>query len=240
MFSINTIQNMDTKTVIKQGRERLGLTEQQFADRVGVSRGAVQQWERGTTAPKRGNQAAVADLLGISKSELMGLQPAPVIGAGEAVRNVLAYIDGDEPTSNVIRIKQYETGGAMGNGVVLRDQPGVIRSWSVTEEWLQKNARSYTSPANLALVTGFGDSMRGLYEPGDPLLVDTGVNTVDFDGVYFFRVGDEGFIKRLQRIPGEGIIAISENKAYRDWTIRKEMDFQVFGRVVKAWLGTEY
>ena len=233
---------MDTKTVIRQGRERLGLNEQQFAEKVGVSRGAVQHWERGITAPKRGNQAAVASVLGISIGELMclpGLQLVHATGHDGKERQLQAYID-DGTGASVIRIKQYETGGAMGHGVVLRDQPGVIRSWSVTEEWLQKNARSYTAASNLALVTGFGDSMRGLYEPGDPLLIDTGVKTVEFDGIYFFRVGEEGFIKRLQRIPGEGIIAISENKAYRDWTIRENMDFEVFGRVLKAWLGTEY
>lgn len=47
------------------------MTEQQFADAVGVSRGAVQQWEKGETAPKRRNQAAVARKLGISVAELM-------------------------------------------------------------------------------------------------------------------------------------------------------------------------
>ncbi len=48
------------------------MTEQQFADAVGVSRGAVQQWERPAgTAPRRSNQAAVAKLLGISIAELV-------------------------------------------------------------------------------------------------------------------------------------------------------------------------
>lgn len=48
------------------------MTEQQFADALGVSRGAVQQWERpGGTAPKRSNQPAVAKLLGISIAELV-------------------------------------------------------------------------------------------------------------------------------------------------------------------------
>lgn len=216
---------MEPGHVIKAGRERLKLSEKQFADRVGVSRAAVQMWERGVTAPKRGNQAAVAELLGITVAELMGLQSS-------------ARENHDDP--HQITIHQYETGGAMGNGVVLRDQPGIIKSWAVSEEWLQKNARSYTAPKNLALVTGFGDSMRGLFEPGDPLLVDTGVKSVDFDGVYFFRVDDEGFIKRLQRIPGQGLVAISENKAYRDWTINPTMDFEVFGRVIKAWIGTDY
>lgn len=136
-------------------------------------------------------------------------------------------------------IKRFDTGGAMGHGVVLKDQPGVIESWQVGQEWIQKNVKSFTSAKNLCVVTGFGDSMRGLFNPGDPLLVDIGVNTVDFEGVYFFRVENEGFVKRLQRIPGQGLLVISENTKYRDWTVTKDMDFQVFGRVVKVWCGEE-
>lgn len=64
---------METKDVIRTHRLRLGLTEQQLADRVGVSRGSVQQWEKGVTAPKRGNQDAVAAALGIDKALLMGM-----------------------------------------------------------------------------------------------------------------------------------------------------------------------
>jgi DNA-binding XRE family transcriptional regulator len=56
---------------IREGRKRLGLSEQQFGEAVGVSRGAVQQWESGATAPKRANQKAVADLLGITVGDLM-------------------------------------------------------------------------------------------------------------------------------------------------------------------------
>jgi hypothetical protein len=138
-------------------------------------------------------------------------------------------------------IRQYDTGGSMGRGLILRDQPGVINSWHVSQEWIQKNVHNVTSPKHLAIVTGFGDSMKPMYNPGDPLLVDTGVKSVEFDGVYFFRIGDEGFIKRLQRIPGQGLIAISENKAYRDFTIDKTtMEFEVFARVVKVWRGDDY
>lgn len=75
---------MSTAKLIREGRVRLGLTEQQFADAVGVSRGAVQQWERGTTAPKRNNQAAVARKLGISVPQLMGIDDAPPSPGGTA------------------------------------------------------------------------------------------------------------------------------------------------------------
>ena len=57
---------------IRDGRIRLGLTEQQFADRIGVTRGSVQQWEKeGGTAPNRTRQPEVANLLGLTVAELM-------------------------------------------------------------------------------------------------------------------------------------------------------------------------
>lgn len=140
-----------------------------------------------------------------------------------------------------VLIPQYETGGSMGNGgLVLRDQPGLIHSWKVSREWLNSNVRNATSPSNLCIVTGFGDSMRPLYNPGDPLLVDRGVTEWAGDAIYFFRMEGEGFIKRLQLIPGQGILVISENKAYRDWTIQRGSDFEILGRVLKVWRGEEY
>jgi len=146
-----------------------------------------------------------------------------------------------DKASHSVTLSRYDTGGRMGaTGVVLRDQPGVIESWRVSREWLEKNVRGYSSPSKLFIVTGFGDSMRPLFNPGDPLIVDAGVRTVDYDAVYFFRVGDEGFIKRLQRIPGKGLMAISENKAYVDWVIEPSMDFEVFGRVLKVWRSEDF
>lgn len=142
---------------------------------------------------------------------------------------------------NEILINQYhDVRGAMGQGLVLRGESGQITGWKVTPEWLSKNVPSNTGNKNLAIVTGFGDSMRGMFNSGDPLLVDSGVKSLDYDGVYFFRIGDEGFIKTLQRIPGEGIRVISENKKYETWTITKEMDFEVFGRVLKVWKSEEF
>jgi hypothetical protein len=157
---------------------------------------------------------------------------APTTSAIVASESLPSY------TSDLV-IPQYATGGAMGPGLVLRDQPGMIHSWRVTPEWIQKNVHHFTSARNLAIVTGFGDSMRPLYNPGDPLLVDRGVTAVEFDAIYFFRIESEGFIKRLQRIPGIGLRAISENKAYESWDIREGMDIEIFARVVKVWRGED-
>jgi len=123
----------------------------------------------------------------------------------------------------------------MGGGLSLPDQPGQITRWTVTPEWIIKNLPSHTGANNLSIITGFGDSMVGMYNPGDPLIVDTGVKNCDHDGVYFFRVGNEGYVKRLQRIPNVGIVVISKNTEYKEWTITPDMDFEVLAKVLKVW-----
>lgn len=142
-----------------------------------------------------------------------------------------------------VLIQQFDTGGAMGHGLELRDQPGIIQSWRVSPEWLENNVRAHSGAKNLCIVTGFGDSMQPLFNPGDPLLVDIGVRTVDFDSIYFFRIGDDGYVKRLQRIPTEaGLVlrARSENPAYESFDVTGSMDFEVLGRVLKVWRGQEF
>lgn len=155
--------------------------------------------------------------------------------------NADATITSEAGDKSYIEIKQHnDVRGAMGKGVFLSDQPGQITSWRVTMEWANKNIPSNTGNSNLRVVTGFGDSMRPMYNPGDPLLIDIGINNCSVDGIYFFRIGEEGFIKRLQRVPGKGIRALSENDKYEAWTITDDMDFEVFGRVLKVWSGTDF
>ncbi|WP_019652238.1 LexA family transcriptional regulator [Variovorax atrisoli] len=171
----------------------------------------------------------------LSASALVAREGLPVYGNAEIIES--------PPADRTIRINQFDTGGKMGHGLVLQDQPGVIRSWTVSPDWVQKNVHRITSPKNLAIVTGFGDSMKGVFNPGDPLLIDTGVTRADIDGIYFFRVGEEGFVKRLQRIPTiDGVIlrAKSANTDYDPFDIVKGMDFEIFGRVVKAWESEDF
>jgi hypothetical protein len=141
-------------------------------------------------------------------------------------------------------IVQYEAGGAMGAGLMLEEQPpGHIKAWRVDQEWLRLNVRHHTGVNNLCIVTGFGPSMRPKFNPGDPLLMDRGVNRVDHEGIYFFRVGDQGFIKQLQRIPTESGLIIrvkSFNTDYDPWDITAKMDFEVFGKILTVWKSEQF
>lgn len=166
-----------------------------------------------------------------------GYLDSPVESGGESLTMSLP----EQPP--VIQIQRFDTGGAMGHGIELRDQPGVIETLRVSNEWLSKNLKNYTAVKNLVVVTGFGDSMRPMFNPGDPLIADIGVKAVEFDAIYFFRVGTEGFIKRLQRIPTEqGLLirAKSENVSYDAWDITPKMDFEVFGRILKVWRSEDF
>lgn len=208
---------------IKHARNAAEMTQEQFGDALGRTKGNVSSWEKGAHEPSWSLMLQISDLTG---------QPLPI----DFKYSPSAPAKKDDE----FEINQFETGGSMGNGLILRDQPGVIQNWRVNAEWLQKNVRGYSSAKNLCIVTGFGDSMRPLYNPGDPLLIDVSTTSVEFDSIYFFRIGDEGFIKRLQRMPGIGIRVLSDNTRYNAWDIKPEMDFEVFGRVIKVWKSEDF
>lgn len=213
--------------IIEAVRAALGWTQTELSRRSGVHLNTLRDIEskggwRSSKLPALADALSI-DAVSLSKGKKTALAPS-----------------GRNDQTDTITILRYDTGGSMGNGTLLRDQPGIIRRLEVSSEWLEKNVRNYTSTSNLFVVTGFGDSMRPLYNSGDPLIVDAGVRIVQFDSVYFFRVADEGFIKRLQRVPGRGLVAISENSAYRDWVIDQSMDFELFGRVLKAWRSEDF
>lgn len=145
-------------------------------------------------------------------------------------------------------ITEYVTADGTGTQgrLLLDDQPGVIRYWRVTHEWLRLNVPNHTDLRNLCIVTGFGPSMRPMFNPGDPLLVDTGVKTVNHEGVYFFRVGDEGFIKLIQRVPefdgpGFSLRIISKNPDFPPYDISPQSPhFEVLGKVLTVWCSEQY
>ncbi|OQA32205.1 MAG: Peptidase S24-like protein [Betaproteobacteria bacterium ADurb.Bin341] len=156
----------------------------------------------------------------------------------------LATVSRLKVRNDVETIYQYaDVAGSMGHGLTLPDQPGTIERWSVSREWLSKNVQSNTGINNLCIVTGFGPSMQPMFNPGDPLLVDTGVKAVIADGIYFFRVGSEGFVKQLQKIPTENgvkYVAKSKNLDYDPFEITEGMDFEVLGKVIRVWCGTNF
>lgn len=225
---------------IAEATKAVGYSLSGAAVAIGLSAQASQKWKKGQISD--GSLKAIATLTGYSYIWLReGIGPK----RGDDLESRLGSAESravvpQKPSNGEVAIPQFDTGGMGGHGLVLQDQPGIIENWTVSREWAQANIPSCTSFSNLCLVTGFGDSMPDAFSPGDPIIVDLGIKSCTHDGIYFFRVGNEGFIKILQRIPGTGIMAISQNKNYQSWPIREDMDFEVFGKVLRAWKGKNY
>jgi DNA-binding XRE family transcriptional regulator len=218
---------------LKRLRTAKGLSQAKLAKEAGLSsQGAIGNIEADT----RGYGESIVDI-----ARVLGTTPDYLRMHSDDQHQVITSHEDDDTQG--VKINPFDTGGAMGHGVVLRDQPGVIKSWTVSDSWLQQNVHRITAAKNLCIVTGFGPSMQPLFNPGDPLLVDRGITRVDVDAVYFFRIGTEGFIKQVQRLYVEDRLVLrakSYNTMYDPFDIPQNGDFEVFGRVVKLWRGEEF
>jgi phage repressor protein C with HTH and peptisase S24 domain len=212
-------------------------SQTRLAGIAGVHPSSVNLWLSGRTKTLKAEVAQrIADHLGLNYRWV-------VSGEGDMYKDGVQPQGPTQTNPNPDRgsftLHRIDTGGGMGKGIVLQDQPGVIEGWRVSREWAYHNIPANTGIGNLRIVTGFGDSMRGMFEPGDPLIVDVGITELNHDGIYFFavQVGDqeEGFIKRLQRIPFEGIRVISENPKYETYTLRPDTPIRIIGKVLKVW-----
>ena len=56
---------------IRAERQRCGMTQEELAEQLGVSRQAVSKWENDSAAPGSANLLALAQLFGISVDELL-------------------------------------------------------------------------------------------------------------------------------------------------------------------------
>lgn len=103
----------------------------------------------------------------------------------------------------------------MGDGRANDDFPEVIRAVDYTQQYIRALIGFVPQPGRLVLVTGRGDSMAPTIQPGESLLVDTGIVSYDGDGVYLVNLGNGQQIKRLiDHGKLEGIYVHSDNKAY--------------------------
>lgn len=202
----------------------------------GISYEAVRQWYAGDTGNiKNDNLLAMAEAFDTTVDWLL-------CGKGEpphrsAMSNIVTADFSRRQRDDEISIPQYDVEGSMGPGRVLpREYIETVRNITVRSEYLREQGITYTHADNLAVITGFGESMGDTFASGDPLIVDQGVGTVVVDGVYVFTLDGMLYIKRLQILP-RMIRMISDNDAFPPYDIKGvELDgLIIHGRVLLAW-----
>ncbi|XQE65809.1 XRE family transcriptional regulator [Pseudomonas sp. P3C3] len=199
----------------------MGLTKARaFARACGLSEGAIRSYLSGETFPTLDRLAQIASAAGVDPMWLaFGTEPAAVV----------------EDDAHAF-IPLYDARCSAGHGS-WNERARVLTQLAFTKYSLRKKG---LNPANLSCLRNDGDSMKGLIEDDDTVMIDESRNTLEGEGVYVILLDDHLYAKRLQRQFDGSVSIISENKAYHDMLVPKEQlaELQIIGRVVWAggWL----
>jgi len=98
----------DIGTTIKRARERKRWSQQELANRLGVNRKTVDNWENGRTQPAS-SIGALEDLLGISFSDADRSPPARELS--ERTRQLMREELGDEMAARLIAHAEHLASG---------------------------------------------------------------------------------------------------------------------------------
>lgn len=210
---------------LRELRERLGLSQDQLAKRLGVSQQAVANWEAGLSAPLRRRREDLASALGVSLAELMG----------QTSTHVIALHPDDPLPEGSVPIKVHKVRFAAGDGHQVTyevDEEEYTLPYQLS--WLREIG---VRPENARRFTVSGDSMEPVIFAGDKVLVDISDNDPRriIDGkVYAIRYGDNLRIKRLYRRLDGTLILRSDNPAYKDEEVPPQLaeeHISIIGRV---------
>ncbi len=67
--------NIETANRLLQYRKKCGLSQEELAEKIGVSRQAVSKWERAEASPDTDNLITLAKVYGVSLDELLNVNP---------------------------------------------------------------------------------------------------------------------------------------------------------------------
>jgi transcriptional regulator with XRE-family HTH domain len=214
-------RDMKWYEVANDKMKRLGVTQEQLAVKIGVTRGAVGHYLRGRREPSLEQMKIISQFLHISMAELTGTAEPR---------------QGHEPSLTAFGVPLLDAHASMGNGAALTDHVAVIEMVSANIVELRRRL-TFSAPANLRILAGIGESMAPTINDGDLLLIDVGVNEIKLDAVYVLQKDDELFIKRMQRHPAGGYVMRSDNPLYESYPISNPaaQGFQVLARVLCVW-----
>lgn len=206
------------KNIKKVSQEELGKLAG------GLKQGTISGLESGKS-DSTSSALEIARALGVSVDWLL-------TGKGEPRPNHLKVVKDEKSSENVHAVPYLNVYASMGSGAIPPESEYSIASVDLTSEWIRRNLSNITSPSNLRLIKGLGDSMQPFFKEGDAIFIDTGVKTIEIDAIFAFMYLGQVYVKRVQRTP-DGLKVISDNKQYDPFTIAREKfsELVVFGRV---------
>lgn len=221
--------------VIRGLRKAAPLTQAQMADRLagvqGLGQADLSKIENGRHGSPEMHLASLASALGVRSSEITsrvdllmeGAEVDFTVNFSPHRRPVSRIAEIATKTGDSLRIDLIAAEADMGDGRINEDFPEVIRAVEFPAAYIRSVVGFLPPPGRLVLVTGRGDSMIPVIQPGDSVIVDTGVAAYDGDGLYLINLGNGQQIKRLvDHGKSAGVYAHSDNKAYPELPMPKD------------------
>ena len=192
-----------------------------LAKMTGISQSGIQRYLKGGE-PTRKMLITLAECTGVDLMWLM---------TGEGPERERRTAQNEEEQAYAY-VPLYDARCSAGHGA-WDERSRVLVQLSFTRYSLRKKG---LTPANLVCLRVDGDSMTGLLEDGDTVMIDQRRNTLEGEGVYVVMLDDHLYAKRLQRQFDGSILIISHNTAYKEMTVPKDRlaELHIIGRVVWA------
>src|SRR5690606_31880788 len=113
-----------------------------------------------------------------------------------------------ETPPGYVRFRVMEGEASGGYGAVNEDFPEVVQEMDVAEWQVRSQIGFVPEKDRVKLVTVRGDSMYPDIKNGDVVMVDTGRNFFEGDGIYLINLNGYTLVKRLQML-SDGLHIIS-------------------------------
>jgi len=136
--------------------------------------------------------------------------------------------------NGVVEVEHLSAVAGMGSLISLDlEHDSEITTIELTKQYISSNLRSITNPDNLKIINAIGDSMKGVFDSGDCLFIDTGIREFVTETTYCIHFDGSLWIKLIQRDGKGGYTIKSANDLFDDVSVSKgDKTFKIVGMVV--------
>lgn len=222
---------------LKELRQSKNLTGIELASKIGVSKGAISQWENGVALPSVDCLYDICEALQVEPSELIDYNDYKNNQINnqwreietsylylnerqrETVKNVIKAQLGIVPTEKVVSLKLFDEPACAGYGNYIASENYEIVEFS--------NAPKTAKFA----VKAQGESMKPLIDDGDILFINPDAQLLEGE-IGIFTYQNNTYVKQLKRGKGDKLILHSLNSKFEDIVVTELEEFYTCGRVL--------
>lgn len=152
------------------------------------------------------------------------------LATGEGPKRGLSSEATGDKGDEFVYVPRYDIEVSAGGGAVI-DQERVLGRYAFRRDWVRSKG---WDPAHLALIQVRGDSMQGIIDDGQLVLVDMRQTEIHGEGIYILLL-DEHLVAKIVQPDFQGNLYIrSNNPVYREITVPRDQasTLRIIGRAV--------